>query len=266
MSTLKIKDGTEADIFMKGTGVGTELDPFVAANISEPPTKPLIISALGESKGNTTLASNVTKGDTVINVVSAIGMLAEQNFFIVDSVNSIVEEFKIISIATNAITVDMPSGNDIASGTYAGSSNINMAVDGSVTPVKFNLKTGTENVPITLHLTRIMIVMETLTAPSIHLFGDLPKLINGIYLRKTNGETVTYFNVKSNGQLMSVAYDVDFLDATKFGVYGVKSRFTFEKLGAIVELAPGEDLELWVQDDLSGLVNFGILAEGHINI
>ena len=51
------------------------------------------------------------------------------------------------------------------------------------------------------------------------------------------------------------------------GTYGVKGRLTFggqNKLGVVIQLGIDEDLEMIVQDDLTGLVDFRVVAEGHV--
>lgn len=252
--------------YIKSIGDGLENNPYQLITGTEEKKAPIIIAALGESKTTTTIAIETIIDTTTINVVDSTGMAIGQNIFIVDDLNNIVETFEVLGISANAISIDTPVGHVFAIGTYVGTSNINMAVDGSTTPVIFNLKTGIENADITTHLTRIILVMKTATAPSVEKFGDITALTKGIYLRKKNGEAVTYFNAKTNGKLMGLAYDVDFLDAAKFGEFGVKMRLTFEKMGSIIELAQGEDLELVIQDDLTSLITMVAVVEGHIAI
>lgn len=230
-------------------------------------TQPLILAKLANEKATTTLDGAVTKGDTVISVVSASGMDAGDSFFIVDAANFVVEQFRILSIATNDITVDNPSGNDIDSGVFCGSSNINFNVDGSSTPVKFNLKTGLEAIDITVLISRIIIVMETSSTAAINEFGNVAALTNGVYLRKTTGNgSTTYFNVKSNLELSALGYDLEGFPSGVSGNDGIRNRLTFTKMGAHIELKQGEDLELWVQDDIDTLVNAFATVEGTIKI
>lgn len=231
--------------------------------VSSEGASPLLFGKLGNLNVSTTTSLAVSVGDKVINVVSAAGMLVGDSLFIVDATVGIVEAFTILSVTANAVTIDTPSGNAFAAGLFVGSSNLNMAVDGSVTPVRFNLKTGVEDFPVTIHLSRIIFHMETATEPGMNLFGDIAALTNGIYLRKIDGETITYFNIKTNGGLSEIAYDVDFYDAAKFGTYGIGCRLTFTKLGSFIELTQNDDLELWIQDDLTGISKFTAVVEGH---
>ena len=91
-------------------------------NISiEKSVQPVILGKLGNEQASTTLDGAVTKGDTVISVISAAGMSVGDSFFVIDIANFIVEQFRILNIATNDITVDTPSGSDIEYGIFAGS-------------------------------------------------------------------------------------------------------------------------------------------------
>lgn len=50
------------------------------------------------------------------------------------------------------------------------------------------------------------------------------------------------------------------------GVYGFLTRFNFsgqENLGVVIRLEENEALELVVQDDLTDLVDFKIMVQGH---
>ena len=229
--------------------------------------QPVILGKLGNEKASTTLDGAVTKDDTVISVTSAAGMSVGDSFFVIDIANFIVEQFKILAINTNDITVDTPSGSDIESGIFVGSSNINFNVDGSSTPVKFNLKTGLESADITLLISRVIIVMETASTSAINQFGNITALTNGIYLRKTTGNgATTYFNAKSNLELVALGYDLEGFPSGVSGNDGIRFRLTFTKMGSFIELGQGEDLELWIQDDLEALVNAFATVEGVIKI
>ncbi len=227
-------------------------------------TSPVFITRLGQETASTDIAVAVTAGDTVINVTDATGMVVGNSFFIIDDINNIIEQFIILSIATNAITVDTPSGNDFITTTFAGSSNTNFNVDGSSTPVKFNLKTGLESVDIDLKISRIIIVIETSTTGSISDFGNISALTNGIYLRRSDTVSTTYWNVKTNLELTALAYDLEGFPSGVSGNEGIRFRLTFPRIGAYINLAQNEDLELWVQDALGALVNAFCTVEGVI--
>ncbi len=236
---------------------------YFPETIQRMPTYPIIFARLGQSTATTTLAVAVAVDDTTINVTSSTGMSVGDNIFIIHQTLPIVESFIILTIATNAIGIDTPSGNAFSIGDDVGTSNVDLAVNGSVTPVKFNLKTGIPEGNFDIYITRMLISMGTATLPVLTDFGDITSgLTNGIYFRKTDGNIITYFNIKTNQDLADLAYDIDFLAST--GDDGLKCRLSFDKTGSIIKLASGEDLEMWVQDDLTGLNRFTVMLEGYL--
>ena len=60
-------------------------------------------------------------------------------------------------------------------------------------------------------------------------------------------------------------YDFEIQQATQSQQDGFTGRLTFagqNKFGAVVRLGAGEDLQVIIQDDLTSLVLFEIIAEG----
>ena len=152
-------------------------------------------------------------------------------------------------------------------GDQVSAGSVNMNVDGSVTPKIFRIRAPDPGIPVIGDITRIILIMETTTAPEWNLFGDRAVLANGIVLRKTDGSYQNIFTVKDNSEFAAIMYDLDFLDFTRFASYGVKGRLTFagqNKIGVAIRLDIGEDLELIIQDDLTSLIKFTVLAEGHV--
>ena len=110
--------------------------------------------------------------------------------------------------------------------------------------------------------------MECATAPNLALFGNLTELTNGVVLRRVDGETNNFWNVKSNRDIGNIAYDLTIRLASnpQQGENGILARYTFagqDKHGVAVRLNPGDSLQLLIQDDLTGLDAFNIIAEGH---
>ena len=146
-----------------------------------------------------------------------------------------------------------------------------MAVDGSVTPVVFGLRgTGTPSgVELTFDLTRIMMGCATDTAVDLAKFADLTRLVNGLVLRKRDGRYKNIFNIKSNGELATMAYDWNPQSSTnpQQGQDGFTARLTFAsqgKIGVTIRLPIGEDAEFIIQDDLTDIARLVVIAEGHI--
>ena len=86
--------------------------------------------------------------------------------------------------------------------------------------------------------------------------------------RKENddGTFTNYWNIKNNGEIGEMCYDKNYDDKAPAGLYGLTARLTFggqSKIGVVIRLTEGEELQLVVQDDLTGLESFRIMAEGH---
>jgi hypothetical protein len=138
-----------------------------------------------------------------------------------------------------------------------------MSVDGSVTPVIFGIRNPTaQDIDFKVDITRIIFSMELSGTGDYDQFGNITALDNGLLCRFVNGETRNIFNVKTNRDLDNLMYDFKFILAGGGAPNGASGRFTFEKLGSVVRLKPFEDLQFIVQDNLTGLNVFEVLAQG----
>ena len=174
----------------------------------------------------------------------------------------------ILGIAGNVITMDTPL--DIVFDIVDNSPimfhlHCDMNVDGSITPEVFSVVNGADSA---VDYTRIIIHILGSSSMDDGKFGNLTALLRGCVFRKKNagGDYTNYFNVKTNGEIGELAYDKMYDDKAPAGVYGFSSRLTFggqSKVGVVLRLSTNEELQLVVQDDLTGLVRFSITAEGH---
>jgi hypothetical protein len=108
------------------------------------------------------------------------------------------------------------------------------------------------------------------TAINLLLFGDLPKLTNGIALRVVRPLSQSnIFNLKNNEEIVNVSFDFQTFQGINpaQGVDGFSSRLTFggeSKMGTVIELEQDDNIEMVIQDDLSGLVRLIVTVEGNI--
>jgi len=75
------------------------------------------------------------------------------------------------------------------------------------------------------------------------------------------------WNVKSNGQIRLLCFDGNYSDKAPAGSYGFNFRNTYagpSKHGVTIRLMDGETLEILIQDSLTGLESFKMMAQGHI--
>lgn len=232
-----------------------------------------IIVLFNKVINSTFLSSVATIDSSIIEVDDASGitigtyiilfnpyLIRFSTFFVTDLTGNTIQ-------LDSALDVEYPSGS-----TFVDVATVELNVDGSSTHQVFGIR-GTsvapDSIPIEVDLTRIILQGITDTLPTYGLFGDLPILKYGVFLRKRDGRYKNILNWKSNDDIANTMYDFDILSATNpaQGVNGFKSRLTFggqSKVGVVIRLDAGEDLEIHIQDDLSDLLSFRIMAEGHI--
>ena len=230
-------------------------------------TTPLIIAKFSKEVAGSTLANQQTIDDYAFDVVDATGFVAGQYLSIFSVPDNRFYLANVLNVATNTITVDTPLDFDYPSGAFVTVGSSNMNLDGSITPQIFGLRNTDEAIGSAFDITRIIFKCLTDTAVDLSKFGDIAGgLTRGIVLRKKDGVHRNIFNTKTNGELKGIMFDFDPETATGQGQDGFTGRMTFggqNKMGVVLRLEPGEDIQLLVQDDLTDLDVFEITAEGH---
>jgi hypothetical protein len=191
----------------------------------------------------------------------------------VDQVITILEgdkhsQAEITNVNVNDITINTPLDNDFtaAADVILGNENQNL-VGTQAAPIIAYL----EPPPLAIwHITRMLIEISDQTAMDTALFGGILALTNGVIVRTRNGNLArNIFTSKSNGEFAVRAYDVEYDTKAPAGFFGFRCRRSFagkDKQDAQVRLdgSKGEQLQLVVQDDLTGLDTFKIVAQGHV--
>jgi len=228
----------------------------------------LLIGPLAEDLQNGyTIAVDTVVGNYTVELTDSTG-------FIANSLIKIEEEFdetpttfyaEVITNVANVLTLDRPLDRAFTTNALVNRENFLLNVNGSVTPVAFAYKNSFEK---SVNVTRILFNMVTTNPATFNGFGDIaaPGLVNGIEFRKKNadGTFTNYFNAKTNNRLQLLMFDVDFFDGgNPQAVNGLSGRLTFEKLSSPIILNKDEELQILVQDNLSSLVTFEVVAEGN---
>jgi hypothetical protein len=176
---------------------------------------------------------------------------------------------EILNKVGDVLTLDTPVDFDFQIGNTAACFTRDLNVNGSVTPQIFAVQVGS-GATQSIDITRVMIQITTTDPPAFDEFGDIETpapLTNGLVFRRVNGDIRSIWNVKSNGEFTNLAYDVSFyLQTGPQAVNGIGARNTFagqDKHGVALRIAPGDAIQMIVQDDLSSLVSFRIVAQGH---
>lgn len=281
MSNIVVKDGLGVTKYLSATGVGDNIDPYVPAqdtnitnssidvNIQDQSTDTVILP-LAQTLGTTTLASGAVEESYDISVVSATGITVGDHIRIFEALSDLYYYGTVLSIVSTTITLDTPLDYAYSIGSEVTINNINMAVDGSVTPVHFHLRTGTPSIPSEIDITRMIMVCQCDTAVDLNKFGDLPPLERGLLFRQEKGGILrNIFNIKSNAGLVGLAYDWSPYTTSNpaQGVHGFGMRLTFGspgKIGVVIRVEQDGQLGLIVQDDLTDLVSLFCVVEGHV--
>lgn len=239
-------------------------------NVQDQTTDPIIFK-FNKIDQSTTLAEATVLDQSYIRLSSMTGVDAGDYVIVFDT--ALIRFYKGNVLSTNGDTAFVDAPLDVAfnNGAFVDVTTTNMAVDGSNTIQTFGLRgVSPSPIGITVDITRIIIHCQTATAVDLSKFGDIVGgITNGLVLRTRNGRQFNIFNVKTNGEIASLAYDFDARASTNpnQGQDGFLSRLTFagqNKMGVAIRLEPGFDLEFLVQDNLSTLTLLEVIAEGHI--
>jgi len=176
---------------------------------------------------------------------------------------------EVTNVSTNTITVDSPLDFAFTTACAAIRGTYNANLNGTqANPIIFRVTPVGMQAGIIWHINRIIITMTDASAMDDAMFGGLTALTNGVLVRTTGSHVNNLFNVKSNGEFALRAYDASYASKAPSGSYGFRVRSSFngaDKRGTPVRLAvdSADSLEVVIQDNLTGLVSFNIVAQGH---
>jgi len=212
-----------------------------------------------------TLATDVTIDTYAVTLVAGHGVVVGNILCFKEGSHFLQAE--VITVVVNAITIDRPLDFAFTTAANIERTTHNMNVDGSVTPQIFRISPA--NLTINFKITKIIFNIKDNTAMDTSMFGGLATLTNGIVVRKKDGTYKNYFNVKDNGDFLHHCTIVEFIDKAPAGTYGfraIKKFAGFDNHGVVVELANSttDELQIIIQDDLTGLTGFECVALGRV--
>lgn len=236
-----------------------------AVNVHDPNIHVNFISSLfhRDSGASTTFASNAAIGATAIVVTSAVGIAIGDELELNNTVAPL--EFPIVTnVVGTTVTLDRPLSYAYTAGQAVKEITSALNVLGTLgAPVSFTY----HPIGSITHIVRITLSLTHGTAGDLGLFGNLAALTNGVILRGyIAGVFYTFANWKSNANIKSDVFDVEFDTRSGGGTFGTSARGSFVELGTVVALDPeaGDYLELLIQDNLTGLTTFKAKAQGHL--
>lgn len=227
---------------------------------------------LAEVLGDITLLSGATKDASSFNITTD-GVVPVVGNFVCLQENEKITQVEIVSVtpvAGNEYTIGVAIPLDVAYSASGGCTvqNVDMNVNGSVTPVSFRVAPvpGT-----TWDITRMIVSMTHASQGDDGLYGNIAKLTNGVYYRKEDGQTSqNLYNARENSDYRIEGYDVAFpVRSGGGGTHGTAARITFagqDKSGVVIRL-DGDLTESFlgtVRDDLSPLTTHRVKVQGHV--
>jgi hypothetical protein len=238
-----------------------------AVNIRAKTTRPLDLF-FGQLGNLTTTSVQAEIDDTTLTLTSTTGFVAgtRVGVFSATDADAFYLGTQIGAPSGNIITLDTPIDQVLAAGSAVAASSIDLAVDGSVTTQHFQIgPVGGESTQ-TVNITRILGHLLDSTAMDDSLFGGLPALTNGVVLRHNNHKIENIWNVKTNADLALICFDFRYSTRAPGGQFGCNFRNTYggtSRHGVVIDLQPGDFLEILIQDDLTGLDEFQMMAQGY---
>ena len=119
------------------------------------------------------------------------------------------------------------------------------------------------------HIARVIIMIQDEGTFDAESYGNAIMLTNGIRVYVKNASDavlweMTSFPILSNGDWMGHCHDLNYSDIGT-GDNIVSIRWTFDKAGqeCIVKFDEGEYLEVYLNDDFSGLTHHRFTVQGH---
>jgi len=243
-----------------------ESNGAIPINIQDQHTRALDLPFIKAIAPPTTLWVEAVIGSYTINVTSTTGFVDDSVIFIASEEHFYIGK-QIGAVSGNIVTVDTPVDFNYPLGSVVFAANYHMNVDGSVTPQIFQIGSTSEAAVLELDITRVMGYFQDNVAMDDSNFGGLSGLTNGIVLRRNDGVMTNLWNAKTNGEISLMTFDFTYTDKAPAGSYGARFRNTYagpSKHGVTIRLQPGDTLEIIIQDDLTGLEDFIMMAQGHV--
>ena len=253
-----------------GWSVPSESNGGVPVNIQDQTTQALDLDFIQAQGAPTTLNTDTAVDDTTIDLTNAAGFVdgnivgifsgGEGQFYFGTQIGAAVG---------NVITVDTPIDKvfESAISVVIRFTNDMTAVAGSLAaPQIFQI--GPIGAAVEVDITRVMGYIQSATSMTDADFGDIAGgLTNGMAFRKSNGDNQNYWNAKTNGRLALICFDFVYTNNPPSGSSGARFRNTYagsNKHGVTLRLEASETLEILIQDDLTSLEVFNMMAQGHV--
>lgn len=246
--------------------VPTESNGGVPVNIQDQHTRALDLFFTMDLTVPTTLLANANIGDTSLQITDTTGFTAGTYVSLFQATGEFFYATQIGAPVGNVITLDTPIDKQytIALSSITPTTK-NMAVNGTLIAPKI-FKIGPVGTNVTIDIIRLLGYIQDDVVMDDAKFGGLPALTNGVVLRNNNHIINNQWNVKTNGEIALLTFDTAYTPKAPAGSYGYRFRNTYnglDKHGVVFRLSPTDTLEILIQDNLTLLEKFNMMAQGH---
>lgn len=268
-STIWDVEGNQINPAVKERQPILESNGGMPVNIQDQHTPALDLKFIQAQGVPTTLSVDADIEDETLTLTSVTGFVDGCVVALVNPSGEFYFGKQIGAPAGSVITLDTPIDKAFASAdSTVFCASDDMAVNGAVTTQVFQIGPVGGATGIEIDITRLLGYIQSATAMDDGKFGDLTVLTKGIVLRHNNSVIDNIWNLKTNGEIGLLCFDTSYTDKPPAGTsYGFRFRNTYagqDKHGVTIRLEPGDILELLIQDDLSGLEVFNMMAQGHV--
>lgn len=244
-----------------------ESNGAVPINIQDQHSKALDLEFIQPIGDPTTLAAPIVADDRTLTLTSTAGFEDDGVVGVFTPEGQFTFAQQLGAPDGSVITVDRPMDLAYPAGSQVIAATNHMNVNGSVTPQIFQVGPVGPGTGVEVDITRIMGYLEDNVVMDDAKFGGISALARGIQVRVNNTVMTNQWNAKSNGELGLLCFDTWYTDKAPAGLYGFRFRSTYagqEKHGVTLRLEPGDMLEIIIQDDLTDLAEFRMMAQGHV--
>jgi len=267
MRTIRSVTPVDANLDAYHSILNADGDPILSVHIAHPHKHVFAHYGSRETGDYSTLAVQLDKNTKIATFTSA-ALFSLGDIVDIQSGTEHVHHYRgITAVSDDVITFDALTDIDFAIGSTVAKASINMAVDGSVAPVIFEIPVKSSEF---LHLETLTITSTHTDAGDDEKFCGMDALDSGLHVRvnRNNGEAYETVAIwKTNQQMRAdMGNAFAYLPAAPSGLDSTIGSYNFfEKSGAI-ELLQGSNndvLEFIVQDDLTDLNSLLIKVHGH---
>jgi hypothetical protein len=239
---------------------GNGLDVFIQDQTTE-----LIDLRFIREDDTFTLAAPISVDDTTFTVTAGHSIIVGDVVELAEGKH--LYQALALGVVGNVITIDCVFDRDFTIAASGVNGTGNMALDASGGTETFRV-TPKNLVSTEWDIVRVIFAMTDDSSMDDGTFGGIAALTNGVVLRAHNSNDKNVFNVKTNGDFALRSFDAEYADRVPAGQFGFRSRRTFggqDKNGIVIRLDSdvNDEIQLLLRDDLSGLLTFEAVAQGH---